>query len=63
MNKFITNEMMEVATIDLPETYSVGITFEKEYGGNVIGANVVVMKFLDGYHTVVHSKFHGVSET
>lgn len=63
MSKIITKEMLEAVTVYLPETYSVGITFEKEYGGNVIGANVVVMKFLDSCHTVVHSKFHGVSET
>lgn len=49
----------EIPTVELEETYSVGVSFENDYGGNIIGANVVVMKQLpDGVVIIVHSEFH-----
>lgn len=51
----------EIPTIDLPETYSVGVSFGTDYDNNIIGANVVVMKReADGKLIVVHSEFHRV---
>lgn len=63
MNKFITKEMMEAATVDLPESYHVGLSFEREYGGNIVGVNVVVVKVEDSHSTIVYSKYRGVDET
>lgn len=50
---------IKIPVVALEETYSVGVSFENDYGGNIIGANVVVMKRLpDGNVVVVHSEFH-----
>lgn len=63
MKNLITKEMVEAATVNLPETYSVGVSFSKEYGGSVTGVNIVVLKVLDGIQTLVYSEHHKVDET
>lgn len=63
MKDFITKEMLEAVTVDLPESYHVGLSFEREYGGNIVGVNVVVVKAEDSHSTIVYSKYRGVDET
>jgi hypothetical protein len=56
--RFFSKELLDKATVTLPETYRVGVSFETDRWGEFAGVNVIVMKNNGVANIVVHSQFY-----